>query len=483
MHRRISLPFHYDRSGEGVSGPDGIDSSIGLDRFATPLPGIFGVLKMRAEDFRVEEVGKIPALDPKGRFTLIKVTLRDWETNRFVRRFTSALKINRNRIWFSGTKDKKAVTTQLMVVDAPVSKVEEIEISDVDIDVIGRTHQKVAMGAHSANRFTIVVRGCVDENGVPLDARDAMAKSLAIREMMEESLGTGIFPNWVGPQRFGSLRPVTPIVGRFVLDDDFQSAVSTYLGMEGLFEDSETQEFRKTWRETAHVENCLEIIPKHLGYERSMLESYLESPENHVKAFSTMPRNLQLMMIHSLQSMAFNHVLATRLEFGLPLAEPMVGDVVAPMSSEGKIDAGKSALVDDTNLERCIRNCRFRRLSVTGPLPGVSGNIASGKPGDIESEVFRELELDKIDWNVHSIPRLTTNGTRRPYASIFEEFSIVDAPLLDEESLDSRWSNGPREGEIWHPEGACLKFRFTLPPGTYATVLMREFMKSPSSQY
>ena len=464
-------------------GPDKMESSVGLDRFATTLPGVFGVLKMRAEDFRVEEVGKTPALDHKGRFTLVKVTLRDWETNRFIRRFTSALKINRNRIWFSGTKDKKAVTTQLMVVDAPVSRVEEVEIKDVDIDVIGRTHQKVAMGAHSANRFTIVVRGCVDENGNPLDAREAMVRSLAIRDMMKESLGEGIFPNWVGPQRFGSLRPVTPIVGRFIVNDDYESAVSTYLGMEGLFEDQETHDFRKMWRDTGDVGACLEIIPKHLGYERSMLESYVQSPDNHVKSFTTLPRNLQLMMIHSLQSMAFNHVLGSRLELGFPLAEPMIGDVVAPLSAEGKIDAGKSAIVDETNLARCIRNCMFRRLSVTGPLPGVTGNLAEGKPGEIESEIFNKLKFNEIDWNVHSIPRLTTNGTRRPYASIFEEFSIVDAPILDEDSLDSRWSDGPRDGENWHPDGACLKFRFTLPPGTYATVLMREFMKSPSSQY
>ena len=466
-----------------MPGPDGLDSSVGLDTFATKLPGIFGVLKMRAEDFRVEEVGKIPALDPKGRFTLIKVTLRDWETNRFIRRFTSALKINRNRIWFSGTKDKKAVTTQLMVVDAPVSRVEEVEIKDADIDIIGRTHQKVAMGAHSANRFTIVVRGCTDENGNPLDAREAMSRALAIRVMMEESLGEGIFPNWVGPQRFGSLRPVTPVVGRHILNDDFESAVSSYLGMEGLFEDQETYEFRKMWRDTSDAKACLEIVPKHLGYERSMLESYVEYPDNHIKSFTTLPRNLQLMMIHSVQSMAFNHVLGTRLAFGLPLAQPLVGDVVAPLSPEGKIDAGKSALVDETNLERCIRNCRFKRLAVTGPLPGVTGNLAKEKPGEIETEVFSKLQLDKIDWNVHSIPRLTTNGTRRPYASIFEEFSIVDAPILDEDSLDSRWASGPREGEIWSPDGACLKFRFTLPPGTYATVLMREFMKSKSSQY
>jgi len=466
-----------------VSSPIEVDKSVGLSRYATSIQGTYGVLKMRAEDFRVEEVGRIPALDPKGRFTLVKVTLRDWETNRFIRRFTSALKINRNRIWFSGTKDKKAITTQLMVVDAPVNRVESVEISDVEIEILGRTHQKVAMGAHSANRFTIVIRGCVGDDGEPLDAKEAMSRALSIRDVMEESLGGGIFPNWVGPQRFGSLRPVTPAVGRFVLHDDFESAVSTYLGMQGLFEDSETFEFRKMWRETGDAQACLEIIPKHLGYERSMLESYIDSPENHVKSFSTMPRNLQLMMIHSLQSMAFNHVLGARLELGLPLAEPMIGDVVAPMSSEGKIDAGKSALVDETNLERCIRNCRFRRLSVTGPLPGTTGTMSVGKPGEIESKVFSEFALDEIDWEVHQIPRLTTNGTRRPYASIFDEFSIEEAPILDEESLDSRWSSGPRLGETWHPEGACLRFRFTLPPGTYATVLMREFMKSPSSQY
>ena len=28
-----------------------------------------------------------------------------------------------------------------------------------------------------------------------------------------------------------------------------------------------------------------------------------------------------------------------------------------------------------------------------------------------------------------------------------------------------------------------LRFRFSLPPGTYATVLMREFMQAKASQY
>ena len=86
---------------------------------------------------------------------MIRVTLRDWETNRFIGRLASACKISRNRIFSSGLKDKRAVTTQLMVVDAKSKVIEEIEIPDTEIEILGRTHQKVGMGNHDGNRFTI----------------------------------------------------------------------------------------------------------------------------------------------------------------------------------------------------------------------------------------------------------------------------------------------------------------------------------------
>ena len=136
MPARLSLPSRSDGTGEAVETDD-LESAAGLSRFATSGPGINGVLKMRAEDFRVEEVGRTPSLDPKGRFTVIRVTLRDWETNRFVNRLASALKISRNRIWFSGTKDKKAITTQLMVVDAQKGAIHNVEIADVEIEILG----------------------------------------------------------------------------------------------------------------------------------------------------------------------------------------------------------------------------------------------------------------------------------------------------------------------------------------------------------
>ena len=112
---------------------DEVESYLGLDYFCVPHEGIGGVLKTRVDDFRVKEQAKTPSIDPKGRFTAIRVTLRNWETNRFIGRLASACKISRNRVFSSGLKDKRAVTTQVLVVDANSNVLEKVEIPDSEI--------------------------------------------------------------------------------------------------------------------------------------------------------------------------------------------------------------------------------------------------------------------------------------------------------------------------------------------------------------
>ena len=48
-----------------------IEKYLGLDGWAHDSLGIGGLLKVRIEDFRVEEVSSTPALDKKGRFCLL----------------------------------------------------------------------------------------------------------------------------------------------------------------------------------------------------------------------------------------------------------------------------------------------------------------------------------------------------------------------------------------------------------------------------
>ena len=433
------------------------------------------------EDFRVEEASKVPALDNKGRFTVARVTMTNWETNRYFRRLARACGINRNRVFSSGIKDKRAITTQILVIDAPVKRVEQVEIPDSSIEVLGRTHHKVNMGDHDGNRFTITVRGCCDKSGNPIDAKEAMWRVNQIREGLSKFMGTDAFPNWIGPQRFGSTRPVTPEVGRAVIEGDYERAVDLYVGMEGSREGDESAAFRTSWREKRNPTLSLELAPERLGYEKAMLGYLAENPGDYLGSFSTLPRSLQLLMVHSVQSLAFNHLISARMSSGLSLIEPSLGDLVAPLQTNGRIDVGKMSLVSETNLERCRRNCKLGRLVVTGTLPGRDALLAEGEPGRHEEMGIQKAGLDKVSWFVPEIPRLTTSGTRRALSVPFKNFSVEQAP--ESHILSKRWDEGPIDGDRWHPEGACLRLRFTLPAGTYATVLMRELMRSPLDHY
>ena len=268
-----------------------LEEHLGLSEWVSPTDGIGGILKSRVEDFRVEEISKVPALDSKGRFTITRITMTNWETNRFLKRLSSACGISRNRVFTSGMKDKRAVTTQIVVIDAPMHKVEKVKIPDSIIEILGRTHQKVGMSDHDGNRFTITVRGCCDSNGNPLDGKEAMKRVNQIRSDLSHKLGADAFPNWIGPQRFGSTRPVTPEVGRAVVNGDYKMAVDQYLGMEGKNAQEEVRNFRKMWRESSNVEECLNIIPERLGYERNILERLLKKPEDYRSAFMALPNS------------------------------------------------------------------------------------------------------------------------------------------------------------------------------------------------
>ena len=456
--------------------------AIGLIGYATNDNGIGGVLKSRVADFRVDEIATTITLNPKGRFTVAKITLTNWETNRFCNNLAKKLSISRNRIFFAGTKDKRAVTSQIFVIDAPQFKVAEIEIPDVVIEVLGRTHQKIGFGNHRGNRFTIVVRGCAHKDGTAMTEEEALAEVERIKTSMHEKLGTGRFPNWIGPQRFGSGRAVTAEVGRSVVQHKWDEAALTYISKEGEYESPEVASFREHIRKHGITQEGLDLAPEWLGYERRMTEHLLNNPDDYIGAFRKLPNNLQIMTVHALQSVVFNRTLRKRLEQGMSITTPEAGDLVGRLDERGQLSANNCVLVEERTAPRIGRNCQLGRLSVTGPLPGRDIRTCEGKPGELEESVLAEMGLDELDWEIEDIPRLTTSGTRRSLTTSFEEFTVEAAPKASDDSLGENWNEGPVEGSRWHPDGACLKFRFTLSSGSYATILLREFMRAPLNQ-
>ena len=203
--------------------------AIGLTGYATDASGIGGLVKTRVEDFRVEELSTKLSMDQRGRFTVARITLRNWETNRFIARLAKALGIPKERIFFAGTKDKRAITRQLFVIDAPANKVSGVDMTDVDIEVLGRP---------SENRLRQSPRQPVHDYGARLrtrtesnERRGSHGRNRAHSRHARTDLGAERFPNWIGPQRFGSGRPVTAEVGRHVIAGRFEDAVMAYLSM------------------------------------------------------------------------------------------------------------------------------------------------------------------------------------------------------------------------------------------------------------
>ena len=461
---------------------DPVATAIGLEGYATESNGIGGVLKARVTDFRVDEISTTVSLDPRGRFTVARITLTNWETNKFCNNLAKRLGISRNRIFFAGTKDKRAVTQQIFVIDATQHKVAELEIPDVEIEILGRTHQKIGFGNHRGNRFTIIVRGCCHSDGTPMTEDEALSEAESIRNKLQLSLGEGVFPNWIGPQRFGSGRPVTAEVGKHVLAGNFQQAVLTYLSMEGYEENEEVAAFRKHIRDNGPTKEALDLAPKWLGFESRMLEHLINNPDDYLGAFKKLPNNLQLMTIHAAQSIIFNKSLNLRLSSGLPISRPVEGDLVGRIDEKGQLNVNSCVTVEHRTLPRISRNCQLGRLVSTGPLPGSEIFVADGEAKDIELAAIKECGLENVDWLVEEIPRLSSKGTRRALITTFNDLFIDSVPIALDESLGEKWNKGPSENSRWHPEGACLRFRFSLSSGSYATTLLREFMQCPLNQ-
>ena len=125
-----------------------------------------------------------------------------------------ALGISHRRISWAGTKDRKAVTSQYISIHGlEPDELERITLPDLRLEVAGRSDHPISLGELMGNRFTIRIRDC-DPSGL----------TGKVDEVARAALSG--FPNYVGIQRFGVLRPVTHLVGEKILRGDLEGVYS-----------------------------------------------------------------------------------------------------------------------------------------------------------------------------------------------------------------------------------------------------------------
>ncbi len=426
-----------------------MEEAVGISAFLTKTQGIGGRLKKEPEDFVVEEISADIEPEDDGRYTVARIRSRNWETNRLVRMMARTLRISRNKIRFGGTKDKRAITTQMFQFDHPAENVRKLDLKDVDVLEVFSTNKKMGMGDLYGNKFDVSVR----EIEMPLD----IAYSTAF-ETASEVLEVGGFPNFFGIQRFGAIRPVTHLVGKHIVRGDLEEAVLTYVANPIEGEPDESFMARKALQENRDFSEALKTYPDRLSFEKAVLNCLVKDNEDYVGGLNQLPDNLLLMFIHAYQSHLFNSILSERMKRGHPISEPIVGDLVLPLDRFGLPDHENWILVKERNLEKVTKQVHVGKAFVSAVLFGTESVFAEGEMGDIERKIVDEEGLDKKDFHIKQIRRLSSKGTRREILA-----SLEDIELQKDEDR--------------------LAFRFKLNKGCYATSLLREFMKTDARNY
>ncbi len=155
-------------------------------------------------------------------------------------------------------------------------------------------------------------------------------------------------------------------------------------------------------------------------------------------------RKRDLFIISALQSALFNLWLSERMARGQY-------DTMIPGDMAQKTDTGGMFVVED--LKDAVARFQSGQIIYTGPMFGAKMRGAAGQAEMYEHQILEQVELTPAFFKAVKAP-----GTRRQAVLRINDLTLT---VRDE----------------------GLQFEFTLPAGAYATVVLREFMRPPGTEF
>ncbi len=440
-----------------------LEKELGIEVYASQSDGFGGKIRHLIDDFVVEELlldgslaevsapaeGWIPA--GEGSYLICVLVKRKWDTFLAVRQVAERLHINQKRVRFAGIKDTKALTAQhISLQSVSPRKVLDLQIKDITVYPQRFSRERMYSQLIKGNRFHITIRG-IDH---PASVIAEHAKSV-----QEEIERVGGVPNFFGHQRFGTIRPNTHQIGKYLTRGDAERAAHVFLAEPSIHEHHEAQEARQQLQDTMNFEEALERFPRFLRYERFMLGHLVKYPNDFVGAFRELPRRLRKLFVQAYQSYLFNRFLSERIRRGIPLDEPQVGDYTIRLDENG-LPTEEYDQATETNIQTIEQLVKEGKMCVAAPLVGPDQLPSKGLQGEIEQAILEAENVAPEEFNIPSMPEATAEGRVR--AALNPVWNLV----MEEISEDKE-----NEGK------QMMKLGFTLNRGSYATVILREFMK------
>lgn len=396
-----------------------------------------GVIKLRPSDFLVDE---LPLYDASGdgEHLFLGIQKQGMAHEEMIRVVAEHFQVDPASIGTAGRKDRRAVTRQTISVNLPGKEPTSQLTHDRLVVLWSHRHiNKLRMGHLAGNRFSIRVRE-VDPLKLPI-----------VHRRLLQLLKVGV-PNAFGEQRFGN-RMDNHLLGAMVLREDWNGIVQHLTGTRHpVF--PEHQRSARLACDAGEWSASLPLWGFDNHAERRMALA-MSRGWTSSRAVKSLGGSTLRFWVNALQSAIFNRVLDARVA-AKTLNRLTTGDIAY------RHIGGACFLVDGSETDESLNSRAMQfEISPTGPLWGSKMLACGSTRATIEGDAAREFAVDPALFSTSSHP---PTGERRPLRIALANASVDSG--IDE-------------------FGGYIRAVFDLPPGAFATIVLRELFGSIRTQH
>eukprot|EP01101_Sappina_pedata_P010093 TRINITY_DN6273_c0_g1_i1.p1 TRINITY_DN6273_c0_g1~~TRINITY_DN6273_c0_g1_i1.p1 ORF type:complete len:677 (-),score=235.74 TRINITY_DN6273_c0_g1_i1:30-1934(-) len=399
----------------------------------------------------------------------------------------------------AGTKDKRGITRQF--VTAYKVRAEQLARINPKLYGIKVGHFKpvakpLKLGDLQGNHFTLVIR-------------DVVGDDAEIHHLMSNLQSKG-FINYFGLQRFGKGSVGTHEIGKLLLKSDWEQALKGIMSPCDLDRD-ETRAAKAMFLESGDAKAVISKFKRFGTIELTLLKTLAtKGSRDYLCALRSLPRNMRTMYVHAYQSFIWNQAVSERIRlFGLT---PVVGDLVVAQdptdivqqSEKKESDENEnenesedvevliqvctigsrsrsSWLQDDVQKARVLTSeddlSKYTIFDVVLPQPGYKIIYPENEIGAFMKNLIKEDGLDdgtfaSTNWETN-LPGGYRRVMGRPSDLEWKIKRYTDYTIPLEFEGDEVVVEGQQVQK-------AVIVSFSLKSSSYATMLMREFLKPES---
>jgi len=405
-----------------------IDQEIGLKYYATPkdLSIVDARIRESFDDFVIQEVLRGGIILPRedmdnfmvplcgeGKYLRIILKKKGVDTLHVIGKLSKKMCIPISDVQFLGLKDSRGIAIQSISMKYKREVyVDEIDKKRGKIKILRWYKAYAPLSSHElwGNKFTVTIK--VERR------KDAMSLITRMAQIQKILSLSSIF-SYFGYQRFGTKQPFNHIIGKNILNRNYDKALQNMFkkGNYDIFNENEGEVLRNIFSKSN-----IEVV-------KFFLQSY--------------------------QSFLFNNMINKRIEKKIPLGEAINGDIVGPAETTLYREED---IIEVTENNRDKINYLIRRgvLSVLYPLPGYLTDRRKIPKEEAYEPIAKVLDEEKVTYNDFSfkeLPEISLAGYYRPLT--FKVYNFA-------------W-NLTKDDNIY-----CS---FLLRKGGYATIVLREIIK------